>query len=134
MMTKLTTILALFLSATATTSAFVAPRPTISSAPVTPMNAINNNFDEPATNNNVKQMSTTLTTALVTAATPLASFAAAAQDDDYVYGAVAAPGGLTFAWVLGVAAILTAAVPVLLAPGEDAFNEMKEKDKNKWRK
>lgn len=29
---------------------------------------------------------------------------------------------------LGVLAILTAAVPVILAPGEDAFNAMKEKD------
>ena len=29
---------------------------------------------------------------------------------------------------LGVLAILTAAVPVVLAPGEDAFNEMRDKD------
>ena len=28
----------------------------------------------------------------------------------------------------GVLAILTAAVPVILAPGEDAFNEMRERD------
>lgn len=28
----------------------------------------------------------------------------------------------------GVLAILTAAVPVVLAPGEDAFNEMRERD------
>jgi hypothetical protein len=33
-----------------------------------------------------------------------------------------------------VLAILTAAVPVILAPGEDAFNEMKKKDENKWGK
>ncbi len=45
-----------------------------------------------------------------------------------------APGGLGLAAGLGVLAILTAAVPVLLAPGEDAFNEMKEKDADSWRK
>ena len=29
---------------------------------------------------------------------------------------------------LGVVAIITAAVPVILAPGEDAFNEMRDRD------
>jgi len=29
---------------------------------------------------------------------------------------------------LGVVAIITAAVPVVLAPGEDAFNEMRDRD------
>jgi hypothetical protein len=35
---------------------------------------------------------------------------------------------------LGILAILTAAVPAVLAPGEDAFNEMKERDESKWGK
>ncbi len=45
-----------------------------------------------------------------------------------------APGGIGLAAVLGVLAILTAAVPVVLAPGEDAFNEMKDRDEKKWGK
>jgi hypothetical protein len=65
---------------------------------------------------------------------PLAAIAEQAADDEYVYGAVNAPGGIGLAAVLGVLAILTAAVPVILAPGEDAFNEMKKKDENKWGK
>ncbi|KAK1741449.1 hypothetical protein QTG54_007927 [Skeletonema marinoi] len=75
--------------------------------------------------------------ATVAAASVIATpFAALAADvvDDYEYGAVNAPGGLGLAAGLGVLAILTAAVPVLLAPGEDAFNEMKDKDADKWRK
>ncbi|KAL3777774.1 hypothetical protein HJC23_008891 [Cyclotella cryptica] len=78
-----------------------------------------------------------LSTAATTAAIAIASsplIALAEQDDDYVYGAVAAPGGLGLAAGLGVLAILTAAVPVVLAPGEDAFNEMKDRDKGKWGK
>lgn len=47
---------------------------------------------------------------------------------------MAAPGGLGLAAGLGVLAILTAAVPVVLAPGEDAFNEMKDRDQGKWGK
>ena len=50
----------------------------------------------------------------------LATTAAVQQKpDDYVYGAVAAPG-----WALPVGAllaILTAAIPVLLRPGEEAL-------------
>ena len=65
---------------------------------------------------------------------PLAALAEQATEEDYVYGAVNAPGGIGLAAVLGVLAILTAAVPVILAPGEDAFNEMKERDEKKWRK
>ena len=36
--------------------------------------------------------------------------------------------GIGLAVGLGVVAIITAAVPVILAPGEDAFNEMRDKD------
>jgi hypothetical protein len=76
-------------------------------------------------------LGTTIATTLSTS--PLAAFAEQA-DDEYVYGAVNAPGGIGLAAVLGVLAILTAAVPVILAPGEDAFNEMKDRDEKKWGK
>ena len=36
--------------------------------------------------------------------------------------------GIGLAVGLGVVAIITAAVPVVLAPGEDAFNEMRDRD------
>ena len=121
-MYKLTTIIAL-LSATST-SAFVAP-----SAPTTQtttqLSANNVNFDK------IGNAATVAAASVI--ATPFAALAADVADD-YEYGAVNAPGGLGLAAGLGVLAILTAAVPVLLAPGEDAFNEMKEKDADKWRK
>lgn len=115
-MTKLTATLAL-LTLTAT-SAFHIPQ---SPQPINPP----------------LQKLTTLTTLATTAALTLTTsplLALAEQDDDYVYGAVAAPGGLGLAAGLGVLAILTAAVPVVLAPGEDAFNEMKDRDQGKWGK
>eukprot|EP01031_Cornospumella_fuschlensis_P035625 gene35625-43207_t len=46
------------------------------------------------------------------------------KPDDYVYGAVAAPG-----WVLPVgclAVILTAAIPILLRPGESALEQQRK--------
>ena len=52
--------------------------------------------------------------------------AAEAKPDDYVYGAVSAPD-----WALPVGAvlvILTAAVPILLAPGEKALDEQRENE------
>lgn len=122
-MYKLTTLIAL-LSATST-SAFVAPAATNKQA-ATQLSANNNvNFDK------ITNAATVAAASVL--ATPFAALAAEA-DDEYVYGAVAAPGGLGLAAGLGVLAILTAAVPVLLAPGEDAFNEMKDRDANKWRK
>mmetsp|Transcript_70082 Transcript_70082/g.196107 ORF Transcript_70082/g.196107 Transcript_70082/m.196107 type:complete len:119 (-) Transcript_70082:1543-1899(-) len=51
------------------------------------------------------------------------AIAAAAASDGYEYGAVNAPG-----WVLPVGAlavILTAAVPVLLSPGEEALEQQR---------
>lgn len=123
-MYKLTTLIAL-LSATST-SAFVAPAATTS--PATTQLSAN-------TNVNFEKITNAATVAAASViATPFAALAAENADDDYVYGAVAAPGGLGLAAGLGVLAILTAAVPVLLAPGEDAFNEMKDRDASKWRK
>ena len=122
-MYKLTTLAAL-LSITST-SAFVANRPA----------AAHTQTQLSATNIEKISNAATVAAASITTATIATPFAALAeQDDDYVYGAVAAPGGLGLAAGLGVLAILTAAVPALLAPGEDAFNEMKERDESKWRK
>ncbi len=122
-MYKLTTLIAL-LSATST-SAFVAPAATKQATTQLSANP-NVNFEK------ITNAATVAAASVI--ATPFAALAAENADDDYVYGAVAAPGGLGLAAGLGVLAVLTAAVPVLLAPGEDAFNEMKEKDASKWRK
>ena len=61
------------------------------------------------------------------AASPLA---AVAESDDYEYGAVDAPIGI--AWAAGVLAVGTALLPLALQGGEDAFNEMREKDADVW--
>lgn len=54
------------------------------------------------------------------------SVIAAVVEDDYEYGKVDAPIGL--AWGVGVLAILTALLPIALRGGEEAFNEMSERD------
>jgi len=67
------------------------------------------------------------TVAVVTAlAAPVVALAEEA--DDYVYGAVNAPGGLSIAVVGGILAILTALLPLALKGGEEAFEEMKSRD------
>ena len=68
------------------------------------------------------------TTAVVVATSPLVAMAEEA--DDYEYGAVNAPIGI--AWAGGVLAVLTALLPLALQGGEDAFNEMKDRDADKW--
>lgn len=108
-------------------SAFIAPRP--AGPQSTTLQATSNS-------ENLQKLTQAATVAAATLATtalssPLAALAED-TDDEYVYGAVSAPGGIGLAVGLGVVAILTAAVPVVLAPGEDAFNEMKEKDADKW--
>lgn len=55
-----------------------------------------------------------------------ASVIAAVVEDDYEYGKVDAPIGL--AWGVGVLAILTALLPIALKGGEEAFEEIKERD------
>lgn len=121
---KLTALLVALSASSA--SAFVAPRPSFPAQP-TALNAINKNNIEKLSN------AATVAAATITTATLASPLAALAEDDEYVYGAVNAPGGIGLAAGLGVLAILTAAVPVVLAPGEDAFNEMKERDADKWR-
>jgi beta-lactamase regulating signal transducer with metallopeptidase domain len=49
-----------------------------------------------------------------------------AVEENYEYGAVDAP--ISIAWVAGIFAILTAALPLLLRSGEEAFEEMRERD------
>jgi hypothetical protein len=76
-----------------------------------------------------EKLSTFITTAAVVISTsPLVALAE--EVDDYEYGAVNAP--ISIAWAGGVLAILTALLPIALSGGEDAFNEMKEKDSGKW--
>ena len=58
----------------------------------------------------------------------------AQAEEDYEYGAVNAPGGLALALGVGILAIATAAVPVLLKPGEEAFEEIKERDSSTFGK
>uniref|UniRef100_A0A7S4M8Q1 Uncharacterized protein n=1 Tax=Odontella aurita TaxID=265563 RepID=A0A7S4M8Q1_9STRA len=60
------------------------------------------------------------------ASSPLAALA----EDDYEYGAVDAP--IAIPVVGGILAILTALLPVFLKGGEEAFEEMKEQDKDNW--
>lgn len=67
-------------------------------------------------------------TATAVAASPLVALAE--EVDDYEYGAVDAPIGIAVAG--GILAILTAAVPVFLQGGEEAFNEMKDRDADLW--
>ena len=66
--------------------------------------------------------------AVVVSTSPLMALAEA--EEDYEYGAVNAPIGL--AWGVGVLAILTALLPLALRGGEEAFEEMKEKDAPTW--
>ncbi|KAL3771414.1 hypothetical protein ACHAW5_010519 [Stephanodiscus triporus] len=73
-----------------------------------------------------KNLSHAATVAAATLVATLASspLAALAGEDNYVYGEVNAPGGLG----------LAPSSALILAPGEDAFNEMKERDEKKWGK
>lgn len=85
-----------------------------------------------ATRKHIDNITKAATTAAVVIATnPLVALAAE-QPDDYEYGAVNAPIGL--AWGVGVLAILTALLPIALRGGEDAFNEMKERDADSFGK
>ena len=69
-----------------------------------------------------------MTAAVAITTSPLMALAEA--DGDYEYGAVDAPIGIAVAG--GLLAILTAAVPLAMQGGEEAFEEMKERDSNKW--
>mmetsp|Transcript_98220 Transcript_98220/g.273348 ORF Transcript_98220/g.273348 Transcript_98220/m.273348 type:complete len:132 (-) Transcript_98220:16-411(-) len=80
-----------------------------------------------------KPISEKLSTFMMTAAVAISTsplVALAEEADDYEYGAVNAPIGI--AWAAGLLAVLTALLPLALQGGEDAFNEMKDRDSDKW--
>ena len=58
--------------------------------------------------------------------------AQAVEDDNYEYGAVDAPIGLAVGG--GILAILTALLPIALRGGEEAFEEMKDRDSDTFGK
>eukprot|EP00536_Pseudo-nitzschia_multiseries_P015589 jgi/Psemu1/312303/fgenesh1_kg.917_\ len=68
------------------------------------------------------------TAAVVIATSPL--IALAEEVDDYEYGAVSAP--ISVAWIGGIFAVGTALLPIALSGGEEAFEEMKERDAGKF--
>ena len=70
------------------------------------------------------------TVATAFAASPLAAIAA--ESEEYEYGAVDAPIGIAVGG--GLLAILTALLPVVMSGGEEAFDEMKDRDSEKWGK
>jgi hypothetical protein len=65
------------------------------------------------------------TTVMIPAASAWAA-SGASEGDEYVYGSVDAPIGLAVG--VGILAIATAALPVLLRGGEEAFEEIRERD------
>ena len=80
-----------------------------------------------------KPLSERFSQAVAVAAATIATsplVALAEEADDYEYGAVNAPIGI--AWAGGVVLILTALLPLALQGGEEAFEEMKERDSGKW--
>ena len=102
------------------------------SAFVAPMNkaSVNKPFALEATadkNNSIQN--SIIASSIIMAATPLVS---KALEDNYEYGAVDAPIGL--AWGVGVLAIATAAVPIFLKGGEEALEEMREREGNTFGK
>eukprot|EP00550_Attheya_septentrionalis_P000350 CAMPEP_0198290950 /NCGR_PEP_ID=MMETSP1449-20131203/8631_1 /TAXON_ID=420275 /ORGANISM="Attheya septentrionalis, Strain CCMP2084" /LENGTH=151 /DNA_ID=CAMNT_0043989519 /DNA_START=61 /DNA_END=516 /DNA_ORIENTATION=+ len=141
-MMKLVTLLLL---AASTCSAFVAPS-SRSSASFVRLNAMQEDssaasFDPlgMASISSRKMSSTgarSVTGAMAAAmaamvASPLMALAEEAEGD-YEYGAVDAPIGL--AWAGGVVLILTALLPIAMQGGEEAFDEMKERDSTNWGK
>jgi hypothetical protein len=69
----------------------------------------------------------TATAALITSNTFLVPIVQAiVEDDNYEYGAVDAPIGIAVGG--GILAILTALLPVALKGGEEAFEEIKDRD------
>jgi hypothetical protein len=64
--------------------------------------------------------------AIMTAFVPFLPLVQAVTDDDYEYGAVNAPIGLAVGG--GLLAIGTALLPIALRSGEEAFEEIKDRD------
>lgn len=115
----LKTLYVLLLAAT-TATAFVLP-----TKPFAHPNVIS---ESPVVETSSSAVVAPVSAAIMTMAITSLPVLAVIEDDDYEYGAVDAPIGL--AWGAGVLAILTALLPIALRGGEDAFNEMRERDKD----
>jgi hypothetical protein len=109
-------LLGIGLLLTPTALALVAPQPSVS-GPVAP--AVPTVASAPPL--------AAMTAALLTAYLPLVPLVhAVVENDDYEYGAVDAPIGLAVGG--GILAILTALLPIALRGGEEAFEEIKDRD------
>jgi hypothetical protein len=112
--------------------AFTVPRTFGSPRVIT---ALNNQIPKNANSDDDASLSrqvAAMTTALATTAMVVLPVWAETATDDYEYGAVNAPIGI--AWAVGVLAILTALLPLALRGGEEAFEEIKERDKETFNK
>jgi hypothetical protein len=97
--------------------ALVTPKPSRAVVPSTQMNTVSSPTPPLAA----------VTAALMTAYIPLIPLVhAVVENDDYEYGAVNAPIGLAVGG--GILAILTALLPIALRGGEEAFEEIKDRD------
>lgn len=80
-----------------------------------------------ATTTTIQQTVSKMTAAIITANSLLVPIVQAiVEDDNYEYGAVDAPIGIAVGG--GILAILTALLPIALKGGEEAFEEIKDRD------
>lgn len=96
--------------------------------PLTPNKPVSTQLKVSSKPLNEKAAQFMATAAVAISTSPLVALAE--EVDDYEYGAVNAPIGI--AWAAGILAVLTALLPLALQGGEDAFNEMKDRDADKW--
>mmetsp|Transcript_19781 Transcript_19781/g.27151 ORF Transcript_19781/g.27151 Transcript_19781/m.27151 type:complete len:145 (-) Transcript_19781:317-751(-) len=132
-MTKITILFACLLATVAT--AFVAPstkQHSFVTLQAKKSNDINSSFDPLNLSAEDKPISkiaaASATAAAIMASSPL--MALAEEADDYEYGAVNAPIGIAVGG--GLLAIATALLPIVLKGGEEAFEEMKDRDSDSW--
>mmetsp|Transcript_29599 Transcript_29599/g.44062 ORF Transcript_29599/g.44062 Transcript_29599/m.44062 type:complete len:147 (-) Transcript_29599:223-663(-) len=128
-------ITVLFACLLATASAFVAPSTKQhSTATFMKKSNLDNNsasFDPLGLSTTAAPSKVAAIAAAATAAIIASPLAAIAEEaDDYEYGAVDAPIGIAVGG--GILAILTALLPVALKGGEEAFEEMKDRDSEGW--
>ena len=118
-----------------TNAAAFAPSPQILRTQQSSLQSSKKSFDPlNLADNNVEKMNVDVLPKMATvsaAAFAMHPLAALAEEvDDYEYGAVKAPIGIAVG--AGVLAILTALLPVVLQGGEEAFEEMKDRDSDSW--
>jgi len=83
-----------------------------------------------SSNNNLPAQIAAASAFVMANAAPLVAMAV--EEENYEYGAVDAPIGLAVGG--GILAILTALLPILLRGGEEAFEEMKDRDSDTFGK